>query len=262
MSAHLPLPTRRRLLAGLAACSVPCMLPAVARAATLQDTIAAAKPSIVAIGVASPLSSPKFRFAGSGFVVGNGRSVVTCAHVLPTLDPEKNETIGVAIPVDKGARVLQVRIQAIDRDADLAVLALPGDGLPALALAGDDEVSEGDEIVLMGFPIGGALGLFAAAHRGIVAAITPMITPAATSAGLRAQDLKVMRGRPIQLLQLDATAYPGNSGGPLISSRTGRVVGVLSFGLAKGSRESAIQFPSGISYAIPSRYVRALLEQS
>lgn len=168
----------------------------------------------------------------------------------------------VAIPVDKGARVLQVRIQAIDRDADLAVLALPGDGLPALALAGDDEVSEGDEIVLMGFPIGGALGLFAAAHRGIVAAITPMITPAATSAGLRAQDLKVMRGRPIQLLQLDATAYPGNSGGPLISSRTGRVVGVLSFGLAKGSRESAIQFPSGISYAIPSRYVRALLEQS
>lgn len=232
-----------------------------ASAASLPDVIATAKPSIVAIGVHAPLQNPRFRFLGSGFAVADGVKVVTCAHVIPTLDPEKRETIAIAVPSPGGdsARVHTAKLESIDRDADLAVLAFEGPALPSLAVATPEEIREGLEVVLMGFPIGSALGLFAASHRGLVAAITPMIIPAAGSAGIRSQNVQVLRGAPIQLLQLDATAYPGNSGGPLLDAATGRVVGVMSFGLAKGSRESALQHPTGISYAIPSRYVSALL---
>ena len=61
------------------------------------------------------------------------------------------------------------------------------------------------------------------------------------------------------MFQLDATAYPGNSGGPLFDPRSGAVLGVINMVLTKSTRESAMSQPSGISYAIPSRYVLELM---
>ncbi|HMR71922.1 MAG TPA: S1C family serine protease, partial [Rubrivivax sp.] len=61
------------------------------------------------------------------------------------------------------------------------------------------------------------------------------------------------------IYQLDATAYPGNSGGPGLNADTGDVVAGINMVLTKGSRESALQHPSGISYAIPVRWVHELL---
>ncbi len=217
------------------------------------------KPSIVAIGTFSRLQNPQFRFLGSGFVAGDGRQIVTSAHVLPTIDPARNEVLAIAIPLGRQSRVYEAKPQSINRDADLAVLESSGPAMPALTIAAADEAREGNEVLLLGFPIGGALGLFPAVHRGIIAAITPMISPASNSSALKASQLTVMRGDPITLLQLDATTFPGNSGGPVIDTATGRVVGVVNLGLAKGNRESAIQYPSGISYAIPVRYLLPLL---
>lgn len=256
-------PERRSLL-GLAlgvplTAALPLLRSGSASAADLPSLVAASKPSIVAVGVFAPLQNPKFRFHGTGFVVGDGRRVVTCAHVLPTIDPTRNESIAIAVPGEDGAELRKTRIASIDRDTDLALIELEGAPLPALALADQAEIREGIDVILMGFPIGNALGLFVASHRGVVAAITPMIIPAANSAGLRAQSVQVMRGVPIQLLQLDVTSFPGNSGGPLLDLASGRVVGVTSLGVTKGSRENAIQFPSGIGYAVPIRYVHALL---
>ena len=38
-------------------------------------------------------------------------------------------------------------------------------------------------------------------------------------------------------------------------------MGVMNMVLIKGTRESALSQPSGISYAIPSRYVKELLDK-
>jgi len=179
--------------------------------------------------------------------------------VIPTIDPTKNESIAVAVPGGDNSKVYRATPSAINRDADIAVLNFDGPALPPLALAAEDEIREGADVVLLGFPLGSALGLFAAAHRGTIAAITPRIVPAMSSAGLRSKSVQVMRGEPIQLLQLDATTFPGNSGGPLIDLATGRVVGIISLGLTKGNRESAIQYPTGISYAVPVQYIAPLV---
>jgi len=61
------------------------------------------------------------------------------------------------------------------------------------------------------------------------------------------------------VFQLDATSYPGNSGSPLYDPATGEVVGVLNMAFVKGTKEKALTDPSGISYAIPSRYLKALI---
>ena len=235
------------------------VLATPASGADTPALVAASKRSIVAIGTFSRLQSPQFRFLGSGFAAGTGRQIVTSAHVIPTIDPARNEVIAIAIPDGPQTRVFEATLQSINRDADLAVLETSGPALPVLTIAAPGEAREGSEIIVLGFPIGGALGLFPAAHRGLIAAITPMVNPAANSGALRASQVQVMRGDPIELLQLDATTFPGNSGGPVIDTATGRVVGVVNLGLAKGSRESAIQYPSGISYAIPVRYLSPLL---
>ena len=65
---------------------------------------------------------------------------------------------------------------------------------------------------------------------------------------------------PYDVFQLDATAYPGNSGSPVFEPATGRVIGVLNSVFVKESRETILERPSGISYAIPVEHVRALLD--
>ena len=46
----------------------------------------------------------------------------------------------------------------------------------------------------------------------------------------------------------------GNSGSPLFDTRTGEVVGILNMVFVKGTRESALSNPTGISYAIPIQW--------
>jgi S1-C subfamily serine protease len=63
------------------------------------------------------------------------------------------------------------------------------------------------------------------------------------------------------VFQLDATAYPGNSGGPLFDPDSGEVLGVVNMGVIKGTKESALTNPSGISFAVPSKFVAQLLQR-
>ena len=70
------------------------------------------------------------------------------------------------------------------------------------------------------------------------------------------------RKNPSKCYELDAIAYPGNSGSPVWHPDTGEVLGVVNSVYVKGAKEAALSTPSGISYAIPVKYVRALLEQA
>ena len=67
---------------------------------------------------------------------------------------------------------------------------------------------------------------------------------------------------PYNVLQLDATAYPGNSGSPVFEPDTGRVIAVINKVFVKKSKESILRSPSNITYAIPVKFVRALLRSA
>lgn len=270
MKLHRP---RRRLLAAGAfwasaaafgtATALATLAPGPARAG-LPDVIAAAKPSVVAVGTFSATASPRFGFRGTGFVVGTGRWVVTNAHVLPpAVEGEPEPELRILLPTAPGAGQLRsVRVASVDRSRDLALLQLDGAPLPALTLAEADLAREGTSIALMGFPVGGALGFSTVTHRGIVAAVTGITMPVPTAQQLTARSAARMREGSFQILQLDATAYPGNSGGPVLDAETGQVIGVVNMVLVKGTRESALSNPTGISYAIPVGHVRELLTEA
>jgi len=63
---------------------------------------------------------------------------------------------------------------------------------------------------------------------------------------------------PFLIYQLDATAFPGNSGSPVFDRESGALVAVLNKVFVSAGKESALTNPSGISYAIPIRHLRKL----
>jgi S1-C subfamily serine protease len=113
-----------------------------------------------------------------------------------------------------------------------------------------------------GFPIGATLGIIPATHRGMIAAITPIAIPSPAASNLDAKIVRRLTTGPFVVYQLDATAYPGNSGSPLYDPDTGEVVAIINMVLVKSTRESALSQPSGITYAIPARHLKALLDRA
>ncbi len=231
-----------------------------AAAADVPHAIEAAKRSVVGIGSFQKLRSPAINFVGTGFVVGDGLSVITAAHVIQDLqNAEKNETLGVLIPMGESSQFRAASVVAIDREHDLAQLRIPGAPLPAMQLGDSAEVAEGRALAFTGFPLGMLLGLHHVTHRGMVSSITPVAMPSASSHKLDVKLVGQLQRSPYAVFQLDGTAYPGNSGSPLYDPDSGQVYGVINMVYVKGLKEAAISTPSGITYAIPSNFVRELL---
>jgi S1-C subfamily serine protease len=228
------------------------------------STIERIKPSIVAVGTFERLRNPQFSFSGTGFAVGNGLLITTNAHVLPTtLNSEGNETIAIAWPSLQGA--VQVRAAqkvASDTSVDLALLSIDGPPLPAVRLGNSDRVREGEIYLFTGFPIGAVLGLFPVTHRTMIAAVTPIVIPAARADQLDARSVRRLQAGAFPVFQLDGTAYPGNSGSPVYHPESGEVIGIVNSVFVKGTKEAALTQPSGISYAIPAQKLKELLDRA
>ena len=244
----------------LALCAA-LLLPAQKARAGEIEVIAASKPSVVAVGTFRALDNPRFTFRGTGFVVGDGRQIVTNAHVLPEAMPDGAKLV---VQVDQGGGNFEwrdARADSVVRPHDLALLRIDGNPLPALPLAPPQPAREGQAVLFIGYPIGGLLGFRPVSHRGMVASLTPIAAPAPNSRQLNAQAIATLRRGSFDIIQLDATAYPGNSGGPLLDVASGQVVGVVNMVLVKGNKESALSQPSGISYALPVQLVHELLRE-
>ena len=159
-------------------------------------------------------------------------------------------------------RIRRAELVEIDKVHDLALLRFDGPALARLDLGKSGSAREGQRVAFVGFPLGGALGFSPVTHRGTISAITSVALPSPSARQLDDRTISQIRSGTFEMLQLDATAYPGNSGGPLFDAETGEVLGVLNMVTLKGTRESALTHPSGISYAVPVSFVKQLVLHS
>lgn len=242
---------------------MPILLVAALPAhADVADTLQSVKPGVVGVGVFNPSGSPRANLQGTGFAVLDGTYVVSCAHIFAKLlDSEKKETHAVFVGRDRQMTVRRAKLLATDKARDLALLKIEGDPLPALTLGDSSRAREGWQLYFTGYPIGSVLGLNPSTHRAGLAAIIPIFTPLPSAAQLTVRTLKQAKDA-YEVFELDAIAYPGNSGSPVWHPDTGEVLGVLNSVYVKGAKEAALSAPSGISYAIPVKYVHRLLEQA
>ncbi|MEO6942757.1 MAG: MarP family serine protease [Terrimesophilobacter sp.] len=139
--------------------------------------------------------------SGSGFIVSANR-VITNAHVVA----------GVAEPVVEvpGVGALPGRIVYFDPMNDLAVIAVSGLNAAPIPLRAN--LSEGDNAVFDGYPLGGPF-------QSGSARVNQVTT-------VQVHDIYGKNPHPMQVYQLAAHVQEGNSGGPLLST-SGTVAGVV-----------------------------------
>ena len=206
---------------------------------------------------------PPAQFQATGFAVGQGRHILTNAHALPDfLDTQNKETLAIFIGRGQQIETRSARKIASDPYYDVALLEIDGAPLPPLRLGASRSPREGQAIAFTGFPIGVVLGLFPATHTGIISAVSPVAIPLPAAGQLDSVTVQRLRKEPYDVLQLDATAYPGSSGSPLYEPRTGRVIGVINKVFVQETKEALLERPSGITYAIPIHHAQEFLKRA
>ena len=221
---------------------------------SIKDSVAKLKPSVVGVGLYDAMGAQTHRLQGTGFAFAKGNYIATNYHVVSAeLDPQVVQYRIVFSGQGAHPLIHKAEVVAIDPVHDLAILKIE-QKLPPVTLARGPYLEDGSEVALTGFPIGAVLGLYPATHLGIIAAVTPDVIPTVNSNQLTINMLKRLKA-PFMVYQLDITAYPGNSGSPVYNTQNHEVIAVLNKVFIKEAKESVLEKPSGISYAIPIRHL-------
>ena len=182
--------------------------------------------SVVAVSCDTDLTvggqSVRSTVTGSGFILTEDGYVVTNYHVV-----EQASAITVTTQMEDE---YTAKLVGHDSTADMALLKIEAQELPAVTLGSSSQLIIGDMVVAIGNPLG---TLSATQTVGYISGINREVNT----------DRNVTN-----MLQTDAAINSGNSGGPLFNMR-GEVVGIIT---AKYSGSSASGASiEGIGFAIP-----------
>jgi hypothetical protein len=157
---------------------------------------------------------------GSGFLISKDGKVVTNYHVI------RNGASAV-IKFPDGAFFAADGVLVSDKNRDVAIIKVHGNGFKALTLGDSDRLQVGEEVVAIGNP----LSLESTVSNGIVSA------------------MRTVEDDGGKFVQITAPISPGSSGGPLFNM-AGEVVGITT---------SHIKGGENLNFAIPINDVKPML---
>ncbi|OLS33948.1 serine protease [Bacillus sp. MRMR6] len=224
--------------------------------------------------------------SGSGAIISSDGYIVTNAHVVESTQLEDTDIANVAFEqlvgimadyfqVDYNTaydymltytqytgiqRVLKVILPGgdildgevksygapVNEGKDVAVLKIEGKNLPTLKLGNSDNIQNQDNIWVSGYP--------AAADSELLSPDSSLVS--SMNAGqISATDKKTEQGSPV--IQINAAATHGNSGGPVINE-AGEIIGLLTF---RGDTVNG-QEVQGFNFSVPVNTVKEFVNQA
>ena len=214
--------TQKRIDAAVLKTLETTVLPSPASAA--YDAISPSVVRVMAFGKSTSRKGEVERGVGTGVVIVDKGVILTSLHVI-----QDAEVIRVVFFDGLMSRASVIGMQP---ENDLAVLqasTIPDDLMPA-TLRSTADLAPGDQVMAVGFPF----GIGPSASAGVVSGLNRVFR--APNGG---QELS-------NLIQFDAAANPGNSGGPLVTM-DGAVVGIVTAILNPTPARTFI----GIGFAVP-----------
>jgi len=228
--------------------------------AGFPDVVARVRLGLGAVGAYNPANHPSLEFLASGFFIDSRGHFLTANHALDALTERKRlGDLRVFLPSDADQIGHRATVVARDAKHDLALLKVEGGDYEPLDLGDSARAREGQAIAVSGFPFGIQLGLHPSTCVGIISSVCPIAVPVANARLLNPETIEALRS-PFDIFQLDATAHPGHSGGPLFDAQTGKVLGVVNSGFISKTKERVVS--SGISYAMPIHLAKPMLDEA
>jgi len=191
---------------------------------SVVDTVG---PAVVRVDTRERGGKPGRGGVGSGVVISPDGLTLTNAHVV-------NGAREIRLSDTEG-RMTEARLLGIDPDTDLALLRADAARSLAFAPLGDSKLLRRGQLAIA---IGNPLGFESTVTAGVISAL--------------GRSLRAISGRMIEdVIQTDAALNPGNSGGPLVSSR-GEVIGINT---------AVIMGAQGICFAVASNTANHVLSE-
>jgi thiol-disulfide isomerase/thioredoxin len=168
---------------------------------------------------------------GSGFAITSDGYIVTASHVTEGCDAVR--------VIFKDGKSYDAKVVKEEEALDLAILKIEASSPNFLSVA-SRTASLGDDIYTIGYPSPLILGSNQKFTKGSISALT----------GLKNNSFRYQISVPIQ---------PGNSGGPIVSERTGEVIGIVVSSLR--GKEVVGFNPQSVNYALKSAFIRPILDE-
>ena len=170
--------------------------------------------------------------AGSGVIISENGYIITNAHVITGDSGAVADNIIVRLT---NGQVYNAAVVGYDTDSDIAIIKIEETGLSAAVCGNSDNLAVGEELVVVGNPLGELGGTVT---NGIVSATEREID---------------VNGVTMSLIQTNAAVSPGNSGGGMFNMK-GELVGIIN---AKSSGTGV----EGLGFAIPINESLRVTEQ-
>lgn len=161
---------------------------------------------------------------GTGVIINDAADILTSLHVV-----QGSKTIRVTFADGSNSEAFILGAMPEQDIAVLRVFDFPQFFIPA-TLGNTGAMRVGDDVFVVGNPF----GLYSSMSAGVISGFDRVFKPIGTELTLEG------------LIQFDAAANPGNSGGPLLD-RNGRVIGIVT-GLVNPTDSN---FFVGIGFAVP-----------